>query len=104
MSVYIPPIGDTNIRKVQATLHQLAQGGTNASGQFTLRANQTTTLTSFAAVTPTTTFVISWQPTTANAAAQMATMYCTGSIKGQFTINHASNTSTDQTFNFTVNG
>ena len=103
MSVYIPPLGETNIRKVIFAIHQLAQGRTNSNGFFTLNPNQTTTTTSFVA-TSATTFIIHWQPTTASAAAQMATLYCTGATKGQFILNHAANTSTDQIFNFEVRG
>ena len=103
MSVYIPPLGETNVKKLTFALHQLAQGRTNANGQFTLTPNQTTTLTSFV-VTSASTFVMYWQPTTANAAAQFATMWCTGVTKGQFIIHHASNPTTDQIFNFEVRG
>ena len=103
MSVYIPPLGETNIKKLTAAIHQLAQGRTNANGQLTLNPNQTTTTTSFV-VTSATTFVMYWQPTTQHAAGQMATMYCTGVTKGQFIIHHSANPTTDQTFNFEVRG
>ena len=104
MSVYIPPIAETNLRKINTAIHHLAQGGSNNAGTFTLRANQTTTLTSFVATSPTSLSRVFWQPQTADAAAQMATMWCSGPIRGQFTINHAANTSTDQNFIFEVRG
>ena len=101
MGVYIPALAQSDPRKIVATLHTLAQGGTNSKGTFTLAANATTTTVSIA--TASTTSVISWQPVTADAAAQMATLFCTGgSTAGTLVLTHASNTSTDQTFNFVV--
>ena len=104
MSVYLPALADTNIKKVSIAVHQLAQGRTNANGSFTLAANATTTTVLFAVAAPSTSSLMYWQPVTADAAAQMATLYCTGQTKGQFVLTHASNTSTDQTFNFEVRG
>ena len=108
MSVYLPPLAESNIKKVVIAVHQLAQGRTNSNGQFTLTPNATSTTVSFAAAAPSTSALMYWQPTTPNAAAQMATLYClstgVGQTKGQFVLQHASNTSTDQTFNFEVRG
>jgi hypothetical protein len=41
---------------------------------------------------------------TANAAAQMATLYCTGGSTGGFSLHHASNVTTDATFFYEVRG
>ena len=98
MSVYIPPLQQANALKINAALHRLAQGGSNATGSFTLNANATSTTVTIAVCSALS--VIDWQPTTADAAAQMATLYCTSPSSGQFVLTHASNTSTDQTFNF----
>ena len=102
MGVYIPALGQiADTRKIISSIHQLAQGGTNSKGTFTLAANATATTVSMA--TASTTCVVSWQPATADAAAQMATLFCTGgSTAGTLVLTHASNTSTDQTFNFVV--
>lgn len=103
MAVYIPALGQIDTRKIVSSIHQLAQGQTNSKGTFTLAANLTATTVSIA--TASTTSCINWQPTTADAAAQMATLFCTGgSTSGTFVLTHASNTSTDQTFNFVVHG
>ena len=104
MSVYIPAMADANVKKLVITTQQLAQGRTNSSGSFTLAANATATTVSFVSAAPSTSALMYWQPVTADAAAQMATLYCTGQTKGQFILTHASNTSTDQTFNFEVRG
>lgn len=104
MSVYIPPLASADLGSVIGSVHQLAQGRTNSCGSFTLAANATTTTVSFVVAAPSTSALMYWQPTTADAAAQMATLYCTGQTKGQFVLTHASNTSTDQTFNFEVRG
>ena len=104
MSVYIPPLASADLGNVIGSIHQLAQGRTNSCGSFTLAANATTTTVSFVVAAPSTSALMYWQPTTADAAAQMATLYCTGQTKGQFVLTHASNTSTDQTFNFEVRG
>ena len=103
MSVYIPPIAETNIKKLTFAIHQLAQGRTNANGFFTLTPNSTSTTVNFV-VTSASTFAVFWQPTTANAAAQMATLFCTGGSKGQFILSHSPNPHVDMTFNFEVRG
>ena len=105
MSVYIPPPAETNIKKLTAAISQLAQGRTNSNGIVTLNANNTKTTVQFVA-TSATTCIVHWQPASANAAAQMATLFLasTDVTKGQFILTHASNTSTDQTFNFEVRG
>ena len=108
MSVYLPPLASKDIKKLTQSVHQLPQGRTNANGTFTLAPNATSTTVSFSVASPTTGALLFWQPTTPNAAAQMATLYClstgVGQTKGQFVLQHASNTSTDQTFNFEVRG
>ena len=101
MSVYIPPLASADLGSVIGSIHQLAQGRTNSCGSFTLAANATTTTVSFVVAAPSTSALMYWQPTTADAAAQMATLYCTGgSTSETFVLTHASNTSTDQTFSF----
>ena len=104
MSVYIPPLASVDVKKLTVTVGQIAQGRTNSSGSFTLAPNLTSTTVTFVSASPSTTALLYWQPVTADAAAQMATLYCTGQTKGQFILTHASNTSTDQTFNFEVRG
>ena len=103
MSVILPSFADTNMRKVIFAVHQLAQGRTNSNGMFTLTANATSTVVPFVTAAEQE-FVMYWQPTTPDAAAQMATMYCTGVVQGSFVIHHSSNPSTDQTFNFEMRG
>jgi len=104
VSVYLPPLATEDLTKVVISVGQLAQGRTNANSSFTLTPNATSTTVSFALAAASTSALMYWQPTTADAAAQMATLYCTGQTQGQFVLTHASNTSTDQTFNFEVRG
>jgi hypothetical protein len=101
--LYLSP-SETDQRKVNTVIRQLLEGRSNAVGTFTV--NPSTTLTTV--ITPNVGLqsIILWQPTTANAAAQMATLYCatTDVAKGQFTLHHASNATTDQIFNYLAVG
>lgn len=102
MGVYIPALRQTDPLKMTAALHQLAQGGTNAKGVVTLNSASTSTVLLYS--TATSTAILHWQPLTADAAAQLATFYCTGVTSGStgFLLSHANNTSTDQSYSYTV--
>jgi hypothetical protein len=102
MAVWLPLLSDTDLRKYAHALQQLARGGSNATGSFTLTAS--TTMTTVSAPTCAVGSGVFWQPMTANAAAQMATLYCTGGSTGGFSLHHASNVTTDATFFYEVRG
>ena len=101
--VFLPSPQDKNPVKMVSALRQLAAGATNATGSFTLNSNATTTTVSSAPIIGPNS-KLSWQPLTADAAAQMATLYCptTDISTGQFILHHGSNTSTDQNFVYVV--
>ena len=90
------------MRNMAFAINQLIDGKSNAVGQVTLRANETTTVVSDLRVGIDS--VIPLQPTTANAAAAVATTYISSLGKQTFTITHASNAQTDKTFKYLIQG
>mgnify|MGYP007132436762 CR=1 FL=1 len=82
----------------------MAQGRSNATGTVTLAPSATSTVipdTRIAADS-----VILLQPTTANAAAALATTYVQNANRtnGQVTVTHVSNSQTDRTFKYLISG
>lgn len=93
---------ETLLSRVVRFALELAQGRSNAHGEVTLRANQTTTT-----VTAQTCGLDShpkWSPMTANAAVADQTMYCSAVNRGSFVLTHASNAQTDKTFRWSIQG
>jgi 2-keto-3-deoxy-L-rhamnonate aldolase RhmA len=91
-------------RIVQAIISYIRKW--NASGQITLRANQTTT-TVTKAISPGAFNVavgdeIMLSPRTANAAAALATTWISAVGQGTYTLTHASNGQTDKTYGYGV--
>ncbi len=101
--VYLPPASDTQIRNVIRTLTQLAKGQTNSKGTFTLSSTGAT-LKSVSNTNCGPYSIVSWTPVTADAAAQMATVFLLSSnvTTGQFTVSQATNTSTSSIFNYVI--
>lgn len=92
----------TAIRRLTEAANELGAGRSNAYGEFTLAVSTTTT-----SVTDTKVgidSVITLMPTTANAAAAMATTYVSNRKIGSFTLTHASNGQTDRTFAYAITG
>lgn len=93
-------------RIVQAAISLIRKW--NASGQVTLRPNQTTTTVTKAttgspgAVNVAKDDEIMLSPRTANAAAALGTSYITAVGQGTFTITHANNAQADKTFGWGV--
>ena len=85
------------------TIKQLASGGSNSKGSFTLSSTGATLL-SVSNVNCGVNSIITMSPGTADAAAQRATVYTLSSNvgKGSFSVSQASNTSTDSTFNYVI--
>lgn len=72
-------------------------------GQVTLTANAATTVLSNATLTPTKKLILT--PTTANAAAALATTYwAIGTTAGSVTLNHANNAQSDRIFDYAIVG
>lgn len=84
------------------------QGRSNAVGQVTLRAGQTTTTVTKtehrAAVNVSQDSEVFLTPRTANAAGAVATSYISDVSQGSFTITHANAPSTDRTFGWVALG
>ncbi len=101
--VYLPADSETQLRNVIRSVKQLARGQTNSKGTFTLLSSGATTL-SISNVNCGPGSIVSWTPVTADAAAQMATVFLLSSnvTTGQFTITQATNTSTSSIFNYVI--
>lgn len=99
---------ETNIWRIVQAIIQLMQGRSNAVGEVTLRANQTTTVVTKtvhrAAVNVGADSEVFLTPRTANAAAALATTWVSAVGQGTFTITHASNAQIDKLFGFEARG
>ncbi len=101
--VYLPVPSETQIRNIVRSIHQLAKGQTNSKGTFTLSSTGAT-LKSVSNVNCGPYSIISWTPVTADAAAQMATVFVLSSnvTTGAFIVSQATNTSTSSIFNYII--
>ncbi len=101
--VYLPAPSDSEIRNAIRSLHQLARGQTNSKGTFTLSSTGATLL-SVSNVNCGPSSIVSWTPVTADAAAQMATVFLLSSnvTTGAFSVTQATNTSTSSIFNYVI--
>lgn len=98
----IPQTGYTE-RQLSQAVRELIEGRSNAVGTVTLTAGTTTTTISKQTINANAGVFL--QPTTANAAAALATTYVNVTVGGgSFTITHANNAQTDRTFLYLVNG
>lgn len=82
-------------------INELAGGRSNAHGTVTLTENATSTAVTNANCNSASCVKIT--PTTANAAAALATTYITAAV-GSFTITHANNAQTDRIFTYAIQG
>lgn len=82
------------------TINQMILGNLNNTSAITLTANSATTTVTNSRVAANS--FLSFMPTTANAATELAagTMYVSSQNKGEFTITHANNVQTDRTFSY----
>lgn len=105
--INIPPNEQSIWNIVQAIL-QLAQGRSNAVGQVTLRANQSTTTvtkaTSPAAVNMNENSAVFLSPKTANAQAIAYSWFISAKAQGSFVVTHANTPNAGQTFDFEIRG
>lgn len=98
----LPTTGATE-REVSQAIKDLTEGRSNATGTVTLTANTTTTTVTKSTINANAGVFLF--PTTANAAAALATTYATiAALGGSFTITHANNAQTDRTFYYIVIG
>lgn len=101
MTVYVPGTDETDLKRIILSLQQLAAGRSNAVGTVTLTTGATTTTVTTDNCSASSS--IRLMPTTANAAAALATTYITAANKS-FTITHANNAQTDRTFTYAIQG
>ncbi len=101
--VYLPPDSDAQLRNTIRSVKQLARGQTNSKGTFTLSSTGATLL-SVSNINCGPNSIVNWMPVTADAAAQMATVFLLSSnvTTGAFSISQATNTSTSSIFNYVI--
>lgn len=104
MSVLVIGASEDDHFKQNTILNQLAQGRSNAVGSVSLATS--TTVTIVVAPNCAAASHILLQPRTANAATAAASTYVlsTNVVNGQFTITHASATTTDRTYSWAAVG
>jgi len=102
MSFNTVRLDEEDQRRQNIVIRQLSDGKSNNTGTVTLTINSATTVVSdFRAGADS---VITFMPTTANAAAELATMYVSSQGKQTFTLTHANNALNDRTFGVTITG
>ena len=97
----LPPEGGSP-RDVASAVNLLIDGKNNAKGSVTLNASSTTTTVTDYRVGEES--VITFMPTTFNAADHINSMYVSSRGKYTFTITHDSKIHTDMTFDYVVTG
>lgn len=90
------PAPDADLDEVRDAVRQMTRGRSNAVGTVTLTTGVTTSVVTAKRVISTASAIV-LMPTTANAAAALATTFVT-TAKDQFTITHANNAQADRTF------
>lgn len=93
---------DAWLSKIASVLNGVLSGKLNNTGVITLTANAATTTFTDSRIGANS--VIGLMPTTANAAAALATTYFNTFANGSCVINHANNAQADKTFSFTITG
>lgn len=89
-------------RKIAEGAERALEGKLRSVNTVTLTANQATSTLSDKRIGPAS--FIGFMPTTANAAAEIATMYVSAQADESATITHANNAQTDRTFTYIVLG
>jgi hypothetical protein len=107
VTVQVPGITETDLKKIMLAIQQLAAGRSNAVGTVTLATGAATTV-----VTPTQSGMIApgstpiLTPTTLAAAAEVASgaMYVSSVGRDTFTITHTNSATTGRTFLYAIHG
>jgi hypothetical protein len=102
VTVFLPHITETDLKKIILSVQQLGAGRSNAVGSVTLTANAASTVVSDNNVASGSTIYL--MPTTSNAAAAIATTYIATIVNKSFTITHANNAQVDKTFRYAIVG
>lgn len=104
MTVFLPGITETDLKKIVLSIQQLGAGRSNAVGTVTLTVSAgTTTVTDNNCAAGSVPILV---PTTANAAAEIGngTMYISAVANKSFTITHANSATTGRTFLYAIHG
>ena len=98
----LPPTGRFDNRFIAEVVNNILNKRMDAGGEVTLSANVASTVVTDNRVTKNSVVVLS--PTTANAAAALATTYIAdgGYDTSGFTVTHENNTQTDRTFRYII--
>lgn len=106
MSGYYPHSGETNPLQIARGVRDALDGRSNAYGEFTLEADEVTTVVLASNCAPES--CIALMPLTAHAAAALAAgttfILASNVVAGQFTVTHASSAQTDRTFRYAIQG
>lgn len=107
MTAFVPPLSETDLKKIILSIQQLAAGRSNAVGTVTLTTSSATTVvapTQSGVIAPGSTPILT--PTTANAAAEVGngTIYVSSVGKDTFTITHANSATAGRTFLYAILG
>lgn len=104
MTVYLPGVTETDLKKIVLAIQQLGAGRSNAVGTVTLTTGAATTTVSDNNCAAGSTVLFT--PTTANAAAEVGngTMYLSAVANKSFTITHANSATTGRTFLYAIVG
>lgn len=90
------------LSRIANVLNNMLQGKLNNTSTVTLTANAATTTLTDSRIGANS--IICLMPTTANAAAALATTYFDTFANGSCVINHANNAQADKTFGLTITG
>jgi hypothetical protein len=105
MTITVPGLNETDLKKINQAIQQLSAGRSNAVGVVTLAVSPatSTTVTDRNCAAGTVPILV---PTTANAAAAQATNYIPKVTigNGSFVIQHASSAQVDRTFIYALHG
>lgn len=102
MAGNIPHAGETNTFRIVQAVRELFFGRSLAVGQFSLRANETTTTVSAPNIGEQSQIFLS--PKTANAATALTNARVTTVTNGSFTITHSNTADADKTYGYVALG
>jgi hypothetical protein len=104
MTVYVPGITETDLKKIVLAIQQLAAGRSNATGSITLTTGAASTVVTDKNCAAGSTPILT--AATANASAEFGngTIYISAVANGSFTIAHANSATTGRTFLYAIHG
>ena len=90
-------------REISEVVNNMMNGKTNNTGTVTLAvASATTTTINDERISYDS--IITFMPTTANAASELTNLYVSAKTKGSATLTHSANTSADKTYSYIIVG